>query len=677
FSSAPKTIIENVTVSSDFIQNLFFDEINQSNLKLLEIDDARTSENGLKCILQLRELAKTFPSYQAIQFVDAWGKFPSGIISGHLTDLGNYDQCIKTSVVLIPSHGITNGQYCFASFPLLSPANMNSDQSNASSTAKDLKIVSDAVQMSITMRLGVCIPDTCSPELVNKILKKAMSNVLNGRLSSATLSNCSVARKPDFRAIDIIAIVLYSSIGAMMLLSSLYDFGTAYWNIKPKPLLLSFSVISNGKKLFMINQEKSPNSITCLTGIRVFSMFWVIHCHNYLYYSQLNVINIASALNWVNNFWSLGILMGTVSVDSFFFLSGLLVAWLGLKELDKTNGKINIALMYIHRYIRLTPALAAVVLFYITINRYIGSGPFRVPSEGCAESWWYTLLYIQNYVKSPFGCVAQAWYLACDTQLYVLSPLVLIPLWKWGRKFIPAIVILALLSIGCIIGTFFVQGYTSVLGFGKPLGTLPKTYIKTHTRYSVWLIGIMFGFFMHTNRNKTFKLSTVVQLIGWIVSLGVMVTIIFMPYFIADFPYDSSVLLAASNESFKRVFWVLALAWIVFVCHFGYGGLVNSILSHPFWQPLGRLTYCMYLVHMAVQEINFGISRTDVYFSDYFMFLQFWSTFGITLLSAIVLSLSFEAPILVIEKAIFGKRNTKSDSCDNLVSSSSQSKASC
>ena len=44
--------------------------------------------------------------------------------------------------------------------------------------------------------------------------------------------------------------------------------------------------------------------------------------------------------------------MGTVSVDTFFMMSGCLVAYLMFKELDKSKGRINFAMLYIHRYLR-------------------------------------------------------------------------------------------------------------------------------------------------------------------------------------------------------------------------------------------------------------------------------------------------------------------------------------
>ena len=42
----------------------------------------------------------------------------------------------------------------------------------------------------------------------------------------------------------------------------------------------------------------------------------------------------------------------TVSVDTFFLMSGLLVSYLLLRELDRCKGKFNVALFYLHRYMR-------------------------------------------------------------------------------------------------------------------------------------------------------------------------------------------------------------------------------------------------------------------------------------------------------------------------------------
>ena len=97
------------------------------------------------------------------------------------------------------------------------------------------------------------------------------------------------------------------------------------------------------------------------------------------------------------------ILGGTVSVDTFFLLSGLLVTRSVLKELDRRKF-LNVPYMYIHRYLRLTPSLAILIFVTITLYKYIGSGPLwkagKIFMPGtCETNWWINLLYIQNYYK--------------------------------------------------------------------------------------------------------------------------------------------------------------------------------------------------------------------------------------------------------------------------------------
>lgn len=59
-----------------------------------------------------------------------------------------------------------------------------------------------------------------------------------------------------------------------------------------------------------------------------------------------------------------------------------------------------------------------------------------------------------------------------------------------------------------------------------------------------------------------------------------------------------------------RSLWGAGIAVIIFVCHFGGGGLVNTFLSNKFWMPIGRLGFSMYLVHPVVQ-FNFNSFREN------------------------------------------------------------------
>ncbi|XP_055909064.1 O-acyltransferase like protein-like [Eupeodes corollae] len=114
----------------------------------------------------------------------------------------------------------------------------------------------------------------------------------------------------------------------------------------------------------------------------------------------------------------------------------------------------------------------------------------------------------------------------------------------------------------------------------------------------------------------------------------------------------------------------MAHIWITFACYYGYGGMVDVFLSHPLWQPLGRLSYAMYMMHMPILRMNLGLARTEIYFSVYNSILCFWSVVGMTVLYSVYVTLLFESPILALEKVIFSRKKTVKK--DNAVQTQAQ-----
>lgn len=92
-------------------------------------------------------------------------------------------------------------------------------------------------------------------------------------------------------------------------------------------------------------------------------------------------------------------------VDVFLLLSGFLFCRILLIELERRQGKLNVLILYVGRYIRLTPAYLAIIGFYMTWFPSMGSGPLwqqRIEreQERCQSSWWTNILYINNYINS-------------------------------------------------------------------------------------------------------------------------------------------------------------------------------------------------------------------------------------------------------------------------------------
>lgn len=149
-----------------------------------------------------------------------------------------------------------------------------------------------------------------------------------------------------------------------------------------------------------------------------------------------------------------------------------------------------------------------------------------------------------------------------------------------------------------------------------------QTYYRhTHTRYPIWLIGMAFGFLLYESKDKTLRIPWYSQVVGWILTAGVIYGVIVAPYSTINSNYTSNgtSFEGASYESFSKIGWGVMMSWVVFACYHGYGGVVNSFLSNPLWQPFARISFAMYLSHMTIMSVNEGNMRTEGHFSNFDM----------------------------------------------------------
>lgn len=129
-----------------------------------------------------------------------------------------------------------------------------------------------------------------------------------------------------------------------------------------------------------------------------------------------------------------GVVNSIHAVDTFFILSGVLLSYNLLRELDRRKGCFNLPLLYLHRYLRyvlyvrttglhivnlsslfnifllyifiinrLTPVYATIIAFTATMLIYVGTGPhWKVMvgnmRESCRHNWWINLLYVNNHI---------------------------------------------------------------------------------------------------------------------------------------------------------------------------------------------------------------------------------------------------------------------------------------
>lgn len=102
----------------------------------------------------------------------------------------------------------------------------------------------------------------------------------------------------------------------------------------------------------------------------------------------------------------------------------------------------------------------------------------------------------------------------------------------------------------------------------------------------------------------------------WILSIGIIVAILFGLYPLQSVDDPAPQVAHALFFALQRNSWGLAIAWMVFSCEMGGGGIVRKFLELPLWIPLGRMSLSFYLVHGLYFTVQVGSGRVPIWFSD-------------------------------------------------------------
>ncbi|PSN33734.1 hypothetical protein C0J52_23712, partial [Blattella germanica] len=198
---------------------------------------------------------------------------------------------------------------------------------------------------------------------------------------------------------------------------------------KIKRLILAFSVYRNIDKL----NKKLPleGDINCIHGIRSICTIGTYLAHRLVLVVYSRTSNRQAILELG------GLKAGTIFrtsylfPESFFILSGVLAAFNLSKELSKekeTNFHFFWFKKCFTRWLRLTPPVVALVLFFAYVMEYLGTGPqwnmvVKKNADLCKDRFWQQLLYVQNLSPFEETCAAHTHHLASEMQLFLLSPL--------------------------------------------------------------------------------------------------------------------------------------------------------------------------------------------------------------------------------------------------------------
>ena len=430
---------------------------------------------------------------------------------------------------------------------------------------------------------------------------------------------------------------------------------------KPMEFIAAFSIIRNLE--IFISTKQPQNAITCLNGIRVISMYLVILEHTLIYELFLNSLKNANYTikHYESQFFYQPIVNAHFSVDSFFFISGVLTAYLNLIEMQKREGRFPVLTYYLNRYLRLTMVYAFVLFFWWTLTVHLGNGPIwravlgenSVQQEKCQKYWWTNLLYISNLYpsKRTDECMGWSWYLSNDMQFFVLAPVIIIPLYFY---FPLGLIIAGILLVATFVANGTITALEKLDAIGVYSQVPSKIYVKPYTRAAPYIVGLVLGYVLF----KKFRIK-IHWFVDWLIYQAIFLTaaccLLACMYGLYS-SWDRGGLSLTENLlyfMFSRFTWGVGLALLVFTCHNGYASAINAFLSMGFWVSLGRITYATYLVQSIILYVYLGTLREPFTYTSISLAVNSTAIVFLSFGSAGVIALFVEFPLHNLQMAIF------------------------
>lgn len=186
-------------------------------------------------------------------------------------------------------------------------------------------------------------------------------------------------------------------------------------------------------------------------------------------------------------------------------------------------------------------------------------------------------------------------------------------------------------------------------------------YMPTHSRLGAWIVGMSLGFVMYQRRTKRLHMKQWLEVILWIFSLAILVSIVVaaQPFYVQGADNTTTLHANAFFTAFPRLGWAIGLSWIVFACQNKSGGLIRRALSMPWLQVISKLGLSMYLVHLIYQHLLIMNTQQPIYFDEWQWINSFFGDVVATVILATVLHLTVEQPFCMLEQSLHKRLTTK------------------
>lgn len=551
---------------------------------------------------------------------------------------------------------------------------------------------------------GICIPNVCSTDEIISSFEQILQN--EGKLESTVHKNSLFTSTcGDFSYSwtygTTIMVTLCFLILLLIIVGTIMDYKQQN---SEKTILKSFSLITNIHSLLAPMRHET---FDIFDGIRTFSILWVIFGHTFVFKMMglgfTNMIDLVGINDrgWDATYPAQAVTAGYFAVDSFFFMSAFLAMFFVMKRVEKLKREnqlysfvFQIPLLFLLRFLRLTPTYSFILFMYMKVFTQMESGPFwnllDTDINFCKKYWYTNLLYINNvYPTNGTSCYPVTWYLANDFQFFLLVPFFAF-LSVCCLKKISHIISIVFLLLGCLISIIFafIESYRnnwSINIYDENFldGYFQNYYTKPWFRCPPYLLGMILAivwfyyFDLDTSPYKIIPNDIEEPLLGsqpkikyrdWIkntkiVKYGLLaisftllgITVLGGKGAYANVPSHWTDTEMSMYIAFSKFAWTIGLCILCLLLFLGEIPIISHILCNHLMAVLGRLTYCVYLIHPSILYWMYFSENTPTHYSDIWFTLSFLGVVFASFLISILIHIGVEKPIDNIIKLFLKK----------------------
>ncbi|KAL9921725.1 nose resistant to fluoxetine protein 6-like [Glossina fuscipes fuscipes] len=420
------------------------------------------------------------------------------------------------------------------------------------------------------------------------------------------------------------------------------------------------------------------NELKFINGLRVFLLFCVVMAHSVVLDMLIQTQNPEYFEKFYYNPEIAIFTNGAVIIQIFFFFAGFFLK-LKFDELQLVSPRTSLRRcigvyfkVFLARYLRIVPSLMILILFNGFLLSHMGDGPFwRHITEAehvfCREYWWQNLFMINNFLLKE-SCCQHTWFLATDIQLteFFLIVFILVAKYPQIKRFFLVVLTTASALITSVVTYvlklepfLYARPETYRYVFFKDFDTMYQSYVPFYTNLSGYIFGFIcaeiYENYVHLDAvKKRFTGSLLYELFFWILFLTCF-GLIFSGVFFINHDIEKPSLWIATYAGVYRLAWLFVVMLIVLGMCFKLGSVFYRICSSPLMQPIGRLSFQLYLWHVTVIKILGGFYRQPIYINTTFLVGQIFLNFFISNLIAFVMTLTLEYPVARIIKYFINK----------------------